>query len=147
MLIASSATGRNVFGTRIGDTIPMLTVNDSEKAFSLSSLRGQYVLLSFWTSTDASSREAVNRYDKALRAKEGSCGLAHVSVNLDSSTALFREIAKIDGLDMKAQFGAQSSNPEKIMADFALEKGLGTYLIDPKGKIIAFNPEIANLNF
>lgn len=145
MFIATSGTDRKAYGTTPGSLAPMLVVNDSDKAFNLESLRGQYVLLSFWSSTDAPSRVAMNKYQKAARSGVLSGAITCMAVNLDSSAELFRETVKRDGLDMKAQIGAQSSDMDKIVAEFNLGAGSGTFLIDPDGRIKALNPEIKNL--
>lgn len=145
MLVASSATNRGFYKIAPGSIAPMLTVNDSEKSFDLASLRGRYVLLSFWSSTDAPSRESVNRYSKALRNMQDTAAIAHIAVNFDSSHKLFEEVVKRDGLDAKAQFNASSSQPEKIIANFNLTSGYGSVLIGPDGKIIEVNPGISNL--
>lgn len=145
MFIASSATDRNAFGTAPGSVAPMLVVNDSDKAFSLESMRGRYVLLSFWSSTDAPSRVAMNRYQKAARSGRISGNVTCMAVNLDSSKSLFREIVRRDGLDMNAQIGAAPADVDGIVADFNLGAGYGTFLIDPEGRISTLNPEITDL--
>ena len=146
VFIASSATDRNAFGTTPGSVAPMLVVNDCDKAFSLESMRGRYVLLSFWSSTDAPSRVAMNLYQKAASKGRISDSVVCMAVNLDSSESLFREIVRRDGLDIKSQIGAAPSDVDRIVTDFDLGAGYGTFLIDPEGRISALNPKIEDLN-
>jgi len=148
IIVASSAAGRRTPNIKVGQTVPELVISDSSHCLNLQSLRGSYVLLSFWSSSDASSRVAVNEYDTAIRnlnAIAGRNDISHVSINFDDSAGLFAAIVRADGLDAGAQFNARNSYAGSIIADFNLRDGFGSLLIDPDGKIIAINPDVSNL--
>ncbi len=145
MLFASSATNHRVFGTEVGSAAPMLSITDGNKAIDLNSLRGSYVLLTFWSSTDAPSRVACNNYTTAIRNLQNAQRVRHISVNLDRSAGLFNQIVTRDNLDSDAQFNVQGKQAERIIADFDLDNGYGSYLIGPDGHIAAINPSISNL--
>lgn len=148
MVVASSAVGKRSPRIQPGEQSPELVLADGNRSVALSDYRGSYVLLSFWASTDAPSRVAVNNYDTALRhlgVKETSHGIVHLSVNFDTSEDLFKAIVKADHLDASTQFNASGKYARSITGNFDLEHGYGSLLIDPSGKIIAVNPEISNL--
>ncbi len=148
MVVASSAVGKRSPRIVPGEQSPELVLDGTDHSVALSDYRGSYVLLSFWASTDAPSRVAVNNYDTALRHRGGNTSkndIVHLSVNFDTSKDLFEAIVKADNLDASTQFNASGNFAKSIIGNFDLEHGYGSLLIDPYGKIIAVNPEISNL--
>lgn len=125
---------------------PELELNNDNDTLSLSLMRGKYVLLTFWSSTDATSRVACNRYTTLAKRYKSNKQFSHVSVNFDRSGKLFNEIVRRDRLDAKTQFNVQGEEAAQINADFHLENGLETVLIDPDGMIIAHNPSDETLS-
>lgn len=142
LLMTVSARTERLYQAAEGFKAPALTITESDSAsgLSLAGLRGKYVLLNFWSSTDAQSRIQAKDYD--LMAGEFDAGsFRHVAVNLDHSRGLFREIVRHDGLDANAQyFFADAANSGRTTDDWHLEKGLRSFLIDPQGRILAVNP-------
>ena len=61
------------------------------------------------------------------------------------SAGLFNQIVTRDNLDSDAQFNVQGKQAERIIADYDLDNGYGSYLIGPDGHIAAINPSISNL--
>lgn len=123
-----------------GHMAPVFRVERSDSTVSIDHLRGQWVLLQFWSSADAPSRIAAKAYndlnDNALPEP-----IRRVSVNLDRSHGLFTETVRRDGLDAKSQFFAEDGNTRRnIVMRYNLDNGLKTFLINPKGKIAAINP-------
>ena len=106
---------------------------------------GEYVLLNFWKSTDAPSRKRANDYTAWLRRHENA-GLRFVSVNLDESPEMYREIVRRDSLIPSTQYHVGGDTARAIYNAFGLEYGLGTMLVNPDGKIIAHNPSWDELN-
>lgn len=141
LLIVSVAFHSGRGGTRVGDHAPALSFN-SEPTDALRALRGKYVLLSFWSATNAPSRDAVYRYTNWLeRQPDSDIGL--LAFNLDKSETLFRETVKRDGLNQQLQFRLDESRTADLMRDYGLQPGAyGTLLIAPDGKILAHNPDI-----
>lgn len=136
-LIASSGYSKSPVGVFPGDIAPEVRI-DTDSAFSLSSTRGRYVLLTFWSSTDANSRQACNHYTSL--ANELGDKLQHVSVNFDTDPQLFNEIVRRDGLGTESQFNVQGEQAARIAQDYHLEGGFGTVLINPDGRIGTINP-------
>lgn len=56
LLILASAGSGNYYGVEVGDQAPNFKVGDEAHALELQSLRGKYVVVTFWSSADADSR-------------------------------------------------------------------------------------------
>ncbi len=144
LLLVSVAYHYGRRSTRVGDIAPALSF-DSKPSDALRALRGKYVLLNFWSSTNAPSREAVDRYTAWVERQPNS-GIGLLSFNFDKSEPLFREIVKRDGLNQQLQFRLSDKRMEQLMRDYNLRQGqYGTLLIAPDGRIIAHNPDPADL--
>ena len=63
------------FRTAPGRTAPAISVEDADRRVALDELRGDYVLLNFWSSDDAISRRDANIYSAWM---ERQIGRAHV---------------------------------------------------------------------
>lgn len=133
------------YRTAIGRQAPDISLKTNGGTLNLDSLRGHYVLLNFWKSTDAPSRRTANDYTAWLRRHRGT-DINLVSVNLDDSEALYREILRRDSLIPETQFHVEGNNARAISDGYGLEKGLGTMLISPEGKILVHNPSWDQLN-
>lgn len=133
------------YRTSIGRRAPSLSISDGNKNMSLDDMRGEYVLLNFWKSTDAPSRQMANDYTYWLRRHPGNA-VKYVSVNIDESPELFNEIVKLDNLIPATQFHVDGAAARAVSNEYGLDDGLGSMLIDPNGKIIAHNPSWEVLN-
>jgi len=131
--------------TAPGRTAPALDVEDAGRRVVLDELRGNYVLLNFWSSDDALSRRDANIYSAWVERNPDSA-LKLVAVNFDDSESLFREIVRRDGLDSTGQFHAAGQQAARIRRDYGLGKGYGSVLINPEGRIVAYNPSAASLD-
>lgn len=139
LLIISVAYHSGPERTRVGDIAPALSF-DSRPSPALRALRGKYVLLSFWSSTNAPSRQAVGDYSSWLRSDRNP-NIGMIAFNLDSEEPLFREIVKRDGLNQSLQFRLGEKATERLMRDYRLRPGqYGTLLVAPDGRILAHNP-------
>lgn len=112
---------------------------------SLAKQQGKYVLLNFWRSTDAASRQAANQYTAWQRANPGN-KLKMLSVNLDDTAPFFGEIVRMDSLDRRTQYHLGGDTARAVIDNYGLDQGMGTMLIDPSGKIIAHNPSPEQLS-
>ncbi len=113
--------------------------------YSSRTLRRDRIFGCFWSSTNAPSREAVDRYTAWVERQPNS-GIGLLSFNFDKSEPLFREIVKRDGLNQQLQFRLSDKRMEQLMRDYNLRQGqYGTLLIAPDGRIIAHNPDPADL--
>lgn len=153
ILLAIIAVIMAVFSTRLlhvdnqperGEMAPDFALTKNDTTINLRDLRGRYVLLDFWSSSDANSRLKSNEYN-ALPITHTS-RLERLSVNFDRSKELFAELVKRDHLHSDEQYFAGDTDDDKIMEEYGVNQGYNSYLIDPKGKIVAVNPDNAYLS-
>lgn len=147
LLITSSGFNKTSLNTSIGKQAPILAIDKIENVIDKSEKEGNYVLLSFWSTTDGASRMSVNNYNKWMNNLRPE-NVDFVSVNFDKSERLFNEIVKRDGLDDSQQFNVCGNQAKQIIRDYHLDKGYGSILISPEGTIISHNPsynELANI--
>lgn len=140
----TSSTDRAVDAAE-GATAPVFKVERGDTLVQLDHLRGQWVLLQFWSAADASSRLAAREYSRiGARCAQGR--LLHLAVNLDRSQRLFDEVVRRDGLDAKSQFHVADSAARAALAgDYHLDNGMKAFLIDPDGRVAAVNPTSATI--
>lgn len=138
LLFAGSHSGIER-GVRKGDTAPALAAIEADSTVRDALRGGNYVLVNFWNSSDAESRQAANIY----RAWKRRFPLAHlrvIGVNFDRSKNLFHEIVRLDSLERSAQYHASGDTARAIINAYGLDGGYGAVLIGPNGQIIATNP-------
>lgn len=153
-----------------GKEAPAVIVNRQGTPKTLEALRGKWVVLSFWSSTDPESRLTQNRIASiANRAGEpttdGSndaeiefrtpAGVYHLgtekkvevlSVNLDRSESLMNGIVKLDNLLESSQTRVNSAQEvNRLRQAFEMGNGLRTFIIDPEGKLAVADPTDAQL--
>lgn len=124
--------------SRIGYSAPGFVVGDEGATVELQDFKGKYVLLSFWSSTDAESRIANLQYDRLARSHKN---FEYVAVNYDPSVAVYNEIVKIDNLKADSQYHDNDGANSKTYKAYRLGDGFQSLLIAPDGKVIAVNPE------
>lgn len=141
-----SAYSNRVVKAEKGYTAPEIEMvsNDSVEV-SLSQLRGKYVLVNFWDSENAVSRIAAGEYDRYMRSGSIRKPFALLSVNTDADPKFFREVVRKDKLESSTQFHITDAKLKNLEADYRLNHGFSSYLINPQGKIIAVNPTIKAL--
>lgn len=129
--------------SRIGYKAPSLVLGNSNGLSPLQQHRGENVLLTFWSSSDAQSRIDNMRYDRLSRQE--SAAYNHVSVNLDRSISVFNSIVVLDSLDRSAHFSTSTDVQDAIITSWRLEQGYHSFLLDREGKIVAVDPDAATL--
>ena len=131
---ASSNKGKGgIVGTSAGD----FTISNAAGVVSLSQFRGQYVLLTLWSSADVVSRLDNIKYD---RYASKSANVVPLSVNFDRSSTLFTELVTADSLETSSQYYCERQDRSVFEQKWGQKQQYNTYLINPSGTVIAVNP-------
>ena len=144
-LVSVSAHTDRVVDAVEGHTAPFLKVEKNDTIVSLDQFRGKYLLLTFWSSTDAQSRISCKEYSRMFDDCDSKTKFSHIAINFDCSERLFEEIVRRDNLNPESQFYAMGDNAAQLMKDYHLQRGFKTLLVDPQGQVIAKNPTIKHL--
>jgi peroxiredoxin len=137
--IASSAFGQ------IGTLLPDFTQNDvNGKPFTLSSLRGKFVLVDFWASWCGPCRAENPNIVKAFN-KYKSKNFTVLGVSLDQDKAKWLEAIKKDGLAWSHVSDLKYWN-NAVATQFGIQSIPASFLIDPAGKIVARDLRGADLD-
>lgn len=148
-IISVAAYTERVYQPREGFRAPsfeLTALADTSSRLSLADLRGQYVLLSFWSAADPLSRmrnmsnDLMVRSIDSLLSPSSADTLNFISVNFDASRRLVEEIAMRDSLNLNDILLAAGPAARRLLTDYHLADGYRTYLIDPSGKVVARNP-------
>lgn len=125
-----------------GDKLPELYLCKEMQSLNLHAPSDGYLLLSFWASYDAESREN----NTALAHLAGnSAKVKMVSVSFDHYASVFESVVKQDGLDADACFLETCGTDSELFNQFDLKTGFKNYLIDNRGVIVAKNITPAEL--
>jgi S1-C subfamily serine protease len=128
--IASSAFGQ------IGSKLPDFTQNDvNGKPFTLSSLKGKYVLVDFWASWCGPCRAENPNIVKVFN-KYKAKNFTVLGVSLDQDKAKWLEAIKKDSLAWNHVSDLKYWN-NAVAAQFGIQSIPASFLIDPTGKIVA----------
>lgn len=136
LLVFTSAYYTTPADGRVGYQAPILTEDNEAGSFALSQLRGNYVVVSFWSSSQPKSRISNLQLDRATRMSD----IQHVSVNMDESEALYRQVATVDGLHSQWQWHCDSAAQDKLRRTWRQGSEYCSFLVDPEGRIIQKDP-------
>lgn len=151
----------------IGQEAPAVVVQRQGKLQALEAMRGKWVVLSFWASTDPASRMLQNRIASIVKTESNSgasekgndaeiefrtpAGTYNIgsrtdvevlSVNFDRSEPLMHEIVKLDNLLESSQSRVGSSQDiDRLCEAFTMDNGLRTFIINPKGEVVMADPD------
>ncbi len=131
-----------VNGVQEGEMAPDFTeILLDGSTFSLSDLRGDYVLLDFWGSWCRPCRKAnpgLVRIHQEFHDKEfvDAGGFHIVNVAIESDSSNWKPAIEKDGLIWKHHVLTLRSNPNRISKTYGMGTIPMSYLIDPTGKII-----------
>ena len=115
LLMSASAFANKHLQATLGDDVPGLVIKNDTTVLSLESLKGKWVILSFWSAGDAESRMYQNQVASMSQTygfHNTSKPIEIISVNLDKSKLLMKEIIEIDNLHSDMQFHVE--NPSEI---------------------------------
>lgn len=143
--ISLSAHTERIFEAAEGYYAPdfSLTRGDSV-AISLADMHGRYTLVCFWSSEEPQTRIAANEYAAFARNADAT-RFSLVSVNLDTSGSLFREIVRRDRLDEATQCHVDGPEARRLVDAYNMRHGLSSFLLDTDGRVVAVNPTRATL--
>lgn len=100
----------------------------------------RYVLINFWASYDAASREENVRFSEVMKQYDcEAMGISSVSVSLDDYESLFKEVVKNDNLQFTKIYREKEGFKSELAKEFKLNHKFGNFLIDENGKIIEKN--------
>ncbi|MDE6098986.1 MAG: peroxiredoxin family protein [Muribaculaceae bacterium] len=139
LIVASAGVGTQPSDTAVGRKAPVVQLGNVQSAINAEELKGKYVLISFWDSSDAASREACNRYNAWFNANHPS-DACFVGINFDDSAEMFNEIVRRDSLNPSDQYRVGRQEAEAIYRTYHLEKGYGSLVVSPQGRIVCHNP-------
>ncbi len=136
---------------KLAKTLQAIAVNSpdislpdpSGKICRLSSLRGKYVLLQFWSALDRNSR-IMNGALVDLNAKYRSRGLTIYQVSVDKNRNLWNDAIVNDRMSWINVGDMQGSN--QAVANYNIQAVPANYLLDRQGKIIGKNLSAPELN-
>ncbi|MDR0940310.1 MAG: redoxin domain-containing protein [Mediterranea sp.] len=145
-LTAFVGKDKSTKGLNEGDVAPdfrIETTTAGQPAFDLTSLRGRYVLISFWAGYDARSRMLNASLSDAL---SDSRDVAMVSVSFDPSKAVFEETIRKDRIDPSSCFVDTKGEDSGLFREYRLDRGFTNYLLDKNGVIVAKDISTADLS-
>lgn len=118
---------------------------DQQSITSLKDMRGRCVLLSFWSSNDATSRlrnASISRAFGNYHSEE----LAFVSVSFDEYESVFSETVRMDNVHPTVCINDTAGKKSDIFRRYKLAGGMSNFLIDANGKVVAKNLSASDFN-
>lgn len=148
LFLSASAFADKRQEAALGNQVPELVLINNDSVLSLDSLKGKWVILSFWSASDALSRlsrNEVSRYVGSLQDDMAE-NVEIVSVNFDRSEKLMDEIIRIDNLQGALQFHiADFDRENQLRQAFNMAGGLRTFIVNPEGVLVSADPSYENL--
>ncbi len=142
LVITLSAFNDRATAPEVGYHAPEIFLNSNNGITTLSDFKGEMVLVTFWSTNDALSRVRCNEYTALADQNDQ---LRHIAINFDSNKVLFGEVVKRDNLTESQQYHVEGDIARLIKQSYHLDRGLHSFLINPKGKIIAVDPDVENV--
>ena len=131
VVILSSSMSLSRMTAAIGSQAPDFAVYNSETSVRPADLIGKQVIINFWSSTDAVSRERNSR----LAREAAASGKEFIGICVDKDRTLMQEILHIDGLETANQYMAGDMRKGNAIKSYQTENGLRAFEVDPYGNI------------
>ena len=128
----------------IGAQAPELVLGKQKQPLSLQAPIGNYILLSFWASYDATSR---TRNARLHHVVSDDARVKMISISFDRYPSVFRTAVKQDGLSENV-YQEMDGEGSEIFKSYDLKHGFTNCLVDDRGVIVAKNvspSELASL--
>ena len=128
----------------IGAQAPELVLGKQKQPLSLQAPKGNYILLSFWASYDATSR---TRNARLHHVVSDDARVKMISISFDRYPSVFRTAVRQDGLSENV-YQEMDGEGSEIFKSYDLKHGFINCLIDDRGVIVAKNvspSELASL--
>jgi len=145
LFILSSSFNTSNTGVFPGRTVPSLSIKNGKKELSLAEMRGNYVVLNFWSVSNPAGRISTKHLQDYIENLQYEGSINQVAVNTDGSEELFNAIVSNDRLNPDLQYYVSGKQAQKIKKEFMINDGVNTLLIDPHGIVVAVNPDKAKL--
>lgn len=145
-LLLTSAYSTTPADSRVGYQAPNTSLSNRYASLSTGALKGEYVLITFWSTANPESRISNMRYDRLCKAAQGR--IRHLSVNLDRSGGVCAMASRLDGIQPVNVFHfASGEERNRLEEQWRLDGGdsCKSFLIDPSGKILAADPQPSQL--
>ena len=111
----------------------------------LSTTEAEYILINFWSSSDAASRLKGKNYQISLNQWDMMDKVTYFSINLDQNIKLGNEIAMIDHLD-SLTLARSETKIENVRNLYGMKHHLKSFLLNDKGEIVSVNPLPEEIN-
>ena len=128
----------------VGAQAPELVLGNEKQPLSLQAPKGNYILLSFWASYDATSR---TRNAKLHHVVSDDARVKMISISFDRYPSVFRTAVRQDGLSENV-YQEMDGEGSEIFESYDLKHGFINCLVDDRGVIVAKNvspSELASL--
>ena len=128
----------------VGAQAPELVLGNEKQPLSLQASKGNYILLSFWASYDATSR---TRNARLHHVVSDDARVKMISISFDRYPSVFRTAVRQDGLSENV-YQEMDGEGSEIFKSYDLKHGFINCLVDDRGVIVAKNvspSELASL--
>jgi len=131
---------------KVGEIMPEIKQkNPDGKEISLTSLRGQLVLVDFWASWSAPSRLA-NRSLSKIYQKYKDKNFTIFSISLDDKKENWLRAIETDKLIWKHHVSDQKKWENEAVKNLGITAIPTNFLLDKNGKILAINLDLKNID-
>lgn len=132
IVMLTSAMSVDNVPLEVGNQAPELSLISADgRSEQIAQLKGENVIVNFWSVSDAESRVSNIRLAKDAERN----GVRFISMCIDSDKSLAEEVMKADNLPAESRFFAN----EQTVDNYQLDKGVRTVKIDPYGIVAAID--------